>query len=581
MSHQLKRSVLQVKGDFDALLNADSGKSATTKQPPVLLDLRKSGSFKPQSSQDSAASFATAPSSSSDVVSEAAGPTHSSSALGSALARHSSPLKPGPAAADPSAGDQLLQKHSSNGAAERSAAAGASAAGAREASSEPMTAAEDEHPDSIATAEMQSRQQMPSSSPALNGSRSKMQPMKADGDPSGLQEGHRADFTHSDKIPPALNQHASAAENRSLAETASVAQQDSSVQDAPAQEAQRADSAEGRQPSAAGFPDSSSLSTTMQPSEAQDSTSAGDSHPLEPQLPGPTLDSPMPAEEPKQDAEKGSARLHDSLQSSNHEALSNSTAEVLEPSSTAAASQGQTITSNSSTSTQQASKSAVGLQTTAAAAGDRQSTSVPEQATSTAFPEHSNSSEQSISTALGSGQPEEAPAEGRAAEPGQRFEDAQGQLSFSRGPEASEELPVSTLGARWLSGILPDQESSAAGDSPAAEAAAHGEGPAEPDEDLAHEQQGTLVLLVCCPCNVAGTRHLCHLTSKTHLFYASSSALGERCSGLLSCHLAAALSIYPHLRRCMCRQRARGRGAEGMAASHSRVEQPQRHAARA
>lgn len=48
MLHQLKRFVLQVKGDFDALLNADSGKPSSTKQPPVLLDLRKSGSFKPQ-----------------------------------------------------------------------------------------------------------------------------------------------------------------------------------------------------------------------------------------------------------------------------------------------------------------------------------------------------------------------------------------------------------------------------------------------------------------------------------------------------------------------------------------------------
>lgn len=72
--------LLQGKGDFYALLNAESSKPLTAKQPPVLLNLRNSGSSKPQSSLESATSFATAASSASDVVSEASGPTLSSKA---------------------------------------------------------------------------------------------------------------------------------------------------------------------------------------------------------------------------------------------------------------------------------------------------------------------------------------------------------------------------------------------------------------------------------------------------------------------------------------------------------------------
>ena len=69
-----------MKGDFDALLNLDGSNIPSKKQPPVLLNLRKSGSFKPVSSQDSTASFASAASNNSEVVSEAADPTHSSTA---------------------------------------------------------------------------------------------------------------------------------------------------------------------------------------------------------------------------------------------------------------------------------------------------------------------------------------------------------------------------------------------------------------------------------------------------------------------------------------------------------------------
>ena len=69
-----------MKGDFDALLNLDGSKFPSKKQPPVLLNLRNSGSFKPASSQDSTASFASAASNNSEVVSEAAGPVHSSTA---------------------------------------------------------------------------------------------------------------------------------------------------------------------------------------------------------------------------------------------------------------------------------------------------------------------------------------------------------------------------------------------------------------------------------------------------------------------------------------------------------------------
>ena len=66
-----------MKGDFDALLNLD-GSKIPSKKLPVLLNLRNSGSFKLASSQDSTASFASAASNNSEVVSEAAGPAHSS-----------------------------------------------------------------------------------------------------------------------------------------------------------------------------------------------------------------------------------------------------------------------------------------------------------------------------------------------------------------------------------------------------------------------------------------------------------------------------------------------------------------------
>ncbi len=495
--------MLKVKGDFDALLNADSGKPATTKQPPVLLDLRKSGSFKPQSSQDSAASFATAPSTSSDVVSEAAGPTHSSSTLGSVSAGRSSPLKAGPPVADPSAGDQLLQKHSSNGAAERSTAAGSSEAGATETPAELASAAEDKQFDSRGTAEMQSSEQKPNSIPALNGSTSDGQPVRADDDPLGLQRGQRTDsLAHDDSLSPDLSQHAAIAESRSLVETASMPQQESSVQDAQAEKGQIAGNGEERQRSAAALLESLSASTTTQQSEAQDSASAGDSHPLEPRLPDTMVTGPVPSGAQKQDTHEDSATLHDPLQNKNHETFSSNTAGDLEPQSDAAASQGQTTISNSQLSMSQDSRYDIGFQTESETARKHDSTMMPEQAPPTASQERSASARNSA--APGSGQPEKAPAQDRAAEPGERFEDAQGQLSFSCGPEASEELPVSTLGARWLSGVLPDQESSAAGDSPAAdaEAAAHGEGSAEPDEDLAREQQGTVSL----PCEALPLR---------------------------------------------------------------------------
>ena len=69
-----------MKGDFDALLNLDGSKIPSKKQPPVLLNLRHSGSLRLASSQDSTASFASAASNNSEVVSEAAGPAHSSTA---------------------------------------------------------------------------------------------------------------------------------------------------------------------------------------------------------------------------------------------------------------------------------------------------------------------------------------------------------------------------------------------------------------------------------------------------------------------------------------------------------------------
>ena len=488
-----------MKGDFDALLNADSGKPATTKQPPVLLDLRKSGSFKPQSSQDSAASFATAPSSSSDVVSEAAHSTNSSSALGSTLARQSSPLKPGLAAANPSAGYQLLQKHSSNGAAEHSTAAGASEAGA----SEPMSAFEDEHPDSRETTEMQSSELGPNSSSALNGSASEVQPMKTNVDPLGLQKGQHTDAnTQHDDASAGLSQHALAAESRSPVETASMPQQESSMQDAQAQKPRQADNGDERQGSAAGLLNSLSLSATAQQSELHDSVSAGDSHPLDSHPPDAMVISPKLSGAEKQDVAEDLARLHDPLQSSSHEALSNSNAKVLEPSGKAAASQGQTTTDHSRTSRPQVSKGDASLHATSDKASEQQSTRVPEQAPSTASSERSASAQPQGSAALGFEQPEKAAGQDRAAEPREQYEDAQSQLSFSRGPEASEELPVSTLGARWLSGVLPDQESSAADDSPAAEAEAeaapHNDGEAKPDEDFVHGQQGTVCLPTFC-----------------------------------------------------------------------------------
>ena len=499
MSHHEKLSVLQVKGDFDALLNADNSKSATTKHLPVLLDLRKSGSFKPQSSLDSAASFATAPSSSSDKVSEAAGPTNSSRASGTISARDSSPLRPGPLSTDASAEDELLLKHSNNGIAED---AEASAAGARQGPPEALSAVNGQTHDSRGLINMQGIEQRSSSgNAALHGGPSKVQ---SAGDPLGPREAQpdSSPLQHAEH-PPDLGQDTLTAGSRSLAETSETSEQMSSTQAAQTQEDMEAVGAGKDQDGAAALLGSLLLSKGAQRSRSTGSASAKDSHPLESHTPDALAMSRSPSGGPRQDSEKDSATLHSPLQNSTHEALSGTAVRVDTPSSGTAASQNQTARSDSQELAPQDSRSNASLQNTSEEAGitseeagDEQSTRLHEQAASTARQEHSVGAQQRGKSDSGPRRSEEATALAKPAEPGERFQGAQGQLGTALGPEASEELPVSTLGARCLSevlaGSLPEPESSAAGDSSAADAGAagHDEGMDEPDEEDAHGQQG-------------------------------------------------------------------------------------------
>ena len=502
MSHQRKRFVLQVKGDFDALLNADSSKPATTKQPPVLLDLRKSGSFKPQSSVDSAASFATAPSSSSDVVSEAAGPTHSSRPLSTTSAGDSSPLKAGPPAAHTSAGEHLLQKPSSNGTAESAEDAKASPAGCKDCSPKPMNAAQGEHHDSSGPGDVHSAEdKRASKETTLNGSISDLHSTGAHGEPPGLQRGHLA-ISSSGQGGHAsdLGEQLPATDGRSPAQTCSMPEQESSMQATQAQQGVDVDEKREGQNTAVALLSSSSLSTPMQASESWGSASAQNSHPLESLTPDSLVNTPKPTGGLKQDAEGSSATLHDPLLSSGRGAPKSDAVEVLEPSSNAAASQEQLMTSRSRTSALHDSRGDAGLQISSGEAGHQQSTMLPEQANSAALRERSDSAQQQASAVPGSGHSDEAPAQAHTAEPEERSAHARWQLSLNRGPEPSEELPVSTLGARCLSGVLPgslpDPEGSAAGDSPAACARAprRSEGASEPDVDHTPAQQGTVRL---------------------------------------------------------------------------------------
>lgn len=449
---------------------------------------------------DSAASFATAPSSSSDVVSEAAGPTHSSRPLGTTLAGDDSPLKAGPSAAIASAGEQLLHKHSSNGTTEFAKSAGASAAGGKDSPSEPMNAAQGDHHDSSRPSDTQSAvDQRVSNEAALNGSTSELHFTGSHTDPPGFQKGH-LDSPSSRQGGSALDsgEQRPATDGRRPAQTHSMPEQKSSMQAAQAQQGVDVDERRASQDTAAALLSTLSLSTPVQASKSWGSAAtAQDSHPLGQLTPDALVNTPKPTGGPKQDAEGSSATLHNPLPISCDGAPKGSDLEVLEPYSNAAASQGQTATSGSRTSTPHNSSGDACLQTSSGKAGRQQSNVVPEGVRSAAFHGRSDGAQQQASTAPGSGHSDQAPAQAQATEPGERFADARGRLSLSRGPEPSEELPVSTLGARCLSGVLPghlpDPEGSAAGDSPTACAGApgHSEGAGDPDEDHTHGQQGT------------------------------------------------------------------------------------------
>ena len=497
MARQQNMPMLQVKGDFNALLNADSGKSATTKQAPVLLDLRKSGSFKPQSSLDSAASFATAPSYSSDKVSEAAGPTHSSSAFGTTVAGDSSPVRPVPTATHASAGDQLVREQSNNGIAE---GARPPAAGARQGPSEATSAARDHSHNSRGLNDMQGiKQQSSSSNAAPNVSTSDAKPVEG---PLGKRQ---PDSSSSQRDvpptpPPDLGRNALAAESRSLEGRSTMSEQWSSTPAAQAQQAMAAGERGESQDQAVTLLGSLSLSRIAHAGKLPGSATAKDIHPLEPHTPDALVISPEPSGGPRQDLEKVSATLPSPLQSSTREALRSAADGAMEPSSGTAASQTQPVRSDSQELTPQDSRSDTGLHRTSEEAGRKQSTKAHEQASSTACQEHSEGAQRQAKSASDPRQAEEVVAWTKAAESGERSDNAQGQLSTASGQEASEELPVSTLGARCLSEVLaaslPEPDSSAAGGSPAADAGApgHDVNMDEHHKDHMHGQQGTVSL---------------------------------------------------------------------------------------
>ena len=500
--------MLQVKGDFDALLSSDSGKSATTKQPPVLLDLRKSGSFKPQSSLDSAASFATAPSSSSDVVSEAAGPTQSSIAPSPHTAGSRNAPGQGTGVTRSLAKEQLLQQQSSNGVSTDVPNAGYSAAEARQGMAEFIDTAARAKSDSMrGSEEDQGEGHSLKGSAASDSSTLEAQLVRVKDLHRGSEKGPGEDvLPHTSQNIQETDHSASAAD--SPADESGLPGQEAAMPGTQLQQDIITVEDPHHEGSAVAALGSLSLGDNSQGSEAH-SMAKSNSHPLQPQSSDAALASLKAPRAAKQESGNCAAASQDPLQSSGagHDACNGSAHEDVQHASSPVG-EAQHIGRDDDNKTkelgslisrvlQDDQKDSQEQQN--AAVGSRDAPNgVPSQRKPTALQEHLDHVQAQPSAATGPRHLEDTPAQSSAAAEYENFEDAHAQLAGASGREPSEELPVSTLGARCFSGLmpesLPDPTSSSAEEAPSAnsQTSGHDALAGDPGEEHAHKEQGTV-----------------------------------------------------------------------------------------
>jgi len=486
--------MLQVKGDFDALLSSDSGKSATTKQPPVLLDLRKSGSFKPQNSLESAASFATAPSSTSDVVSEAAGPTQSSVAPSPHLYGSSNAPGQGTGFSCPLAKQQLLQQQSSNGVSAGIPNAGYSAAEASHGIAEFTDTAARARSDSMrGSDENQGVEQSFKSSAASDSSTPEAQLVGVKDLPQGSEKG-----TGEDVLP-----HRS----QGIQETAHSA----SAADSPADES----GMPGQESIMPGTQLQQDINIVEDPHHESSQGSKAlsmanlDSQPLQPHSSDAALASSKAPRAPKQGSEDSAAASQDPLQSSSagHEARDGSAHEDVQHSGTPVGEAQHIGRDDDHKAKERGSLMGRGLhdhqkdsqKQQNAAVGSRDAPNgVLSQRKPTALQVHSDHVQAQLSAAAGLRHLKDTPAQSSAVAEDENYEDAYAQLASASGQEPSEELPVSTLGARCFSGVMPESLPAPASSSAEAvssangQASSHDDPAGEPGEGHAQKEQGTV-----------------------------------------------------------------------------------------
>lgn len=434
-----------MKGDFDALLNSDGSKAVAMRQPPVLLDLRKSGSFKPQSSVDSAASFATAASSASDGISEAAGPTHTSTAASSLSAGNAHPLSQDSAdvvGRSPSTAQQ--EEHARNGVSTDMKVAAQSAPDALKGTTEPTAAEGQLGTGSIGAPEKHSgRAEAPEAGPGST----------SEASVTGDMDAKAASEQAQDNVPPTQEPQLSSSDPveeveipgpgrsvpyRKLYPDRKASGQKPHMESAPAAEAQ---------------PQSNSVHV-----DTAQNLSSSVSHPLD----SPSLQALQAKSEvtqaPQHVPENGTAAPQDPLQGSQPSEDSSP-----EQNTSCDPSQASKKANNCHETKSQDSGSLKGAQDDAAEARGHRSITpsrraepdeASKQAPIPAQPEQ-HASRGAQGSAAPSLQPPGGPQQHTAAPGSEHFQDSHEDLSSVQGAEASEELPVSTLGARCLSGGLP------------------------------------------------------------------------------------------------------------------------------
>lgn len=434
-----------MKGDFDALLNSDGSKAVTTRQPPVLLDLRKSGSFKPQSSLDSAASFATAASSASDGISEAAGPTHTSTAASSLSAGDAPPLNQDSTdvvGRYPSLAQQ--EEHARNGVSIDMKVPAQSAPDALKGTPQPTSAENQLGTGSMGVPEERSgRAGAPQGGPGST----------CEASVTGDMDARVASEQGQDSIPPTQEPQLSSS---GPVEEAEVPGPGRSV---PYRKLFPDRKASGQKPhmESAVAAEAQPLSNSVHVDTAQ-KLSSSVSHPLDStSLQALQAKSEM-TQVPQHVPENGTAAPQDPLQGSQLTEDSSPEQNV-----TFDISQASKNAKNCFETKSQDSGSLKGAQDDAAEVRGVRSTTpssraepdkASKQAPIPAQPEqHANRGAQG--SAAPSLQPSGGPQQHTAAPGSEQFQDLHDDLSSALGAEASEELPVSTLGARCLSGGLP------------------------------------------------------------------------------------------------------------------------------